>query len=657
MSQQKEVLYRFGPFCLHASKRLLLREGEIVHLPAKTFDTLLALVESGGSVLDKDELIKRVWPDCFVEEINLTVNISALRKALGETPNDHRYIVTVPRRGYCFVASVTEDNGHKTFSTDGDIIEANNRIDESPRENLSENQEEPSRRSGLMRLPAFGNRLAVFSRPNILAALLAAVLLGALALFSISKQSNEKPPAEAKTIAVLPFRMLGAEGEEYLGLGITDALVTKLSNLKQIIVRPTTAVLKYEGAAFDPLAAGHEMAAANVLDGKIQRSGSRIRVTVQLLRVSDGASLWANTFDEEFTNLFAVQDLISERVAELLAVELTGQEKEMLAKNNTVNPDAYQAYLKGRYFMTLRTAHGFNKAVESFEEAVKKDPNYALAYASLADGHTMLCYYGLVPPDVSFNKARAATLKALELDASLPDAYSSLGSIKFNYEWDIAGAEKAYRKAIELNPNHSNAHARYATCLTVMGRFDEALQEVKLARSLDPLAILLVVIEGDILRYSRRYDEALEKYREAAVLNPNHFIVHSQMGEAYEQKGMYMEAMVEHEKAMRLGGDPPEIIDALKQAYAESGMEGYWRKKIELIKASARDNESLYYDLATTYIKTGEKNQAFEWLEKMFEKRQAALIYLNVDPAYDDLRSDPRFASLLQRMRLVAMNT
>ncbi|MCI0489682.1 MAG: tetratricopeptide repeat protein [Blastocatellia bacterium] len=658
MIERNEVLYRFGPFCLDASKRLLLRDGEPLHLPAKTFDTLLALVENRGRVLDKDELIKRVWPDCFVEEINLTVNISALRKVLGETPNDHRYIVTVPRRGYCFVAGVSEINGHNASSTGEEFPETEACIDENHPESLSESRAEQTRRGNFTNVHAFEYILQQFSRSSILVASIIVVLLGAVALLFISKQSNEAQPAEQdKTIAVLPFRMLGAEGEEYLGLGITDALVTKLGNLKQIIVRPTSAVLKYDGAAFDPIDAGRELAAANVLDGKIQKSGDRVRVTVQLLRVRDGASLWADTFDEEFTNLFAVQDLISGRVAELLAVELTGREKELLAKNDTASPGAYRAYLKGRYFLTLRTPHGFKKAVESFEEAVEKDSGYALAYASLADGHTMLGYYGLVPTDTAFDNARASAVKALSLDDGLPEAHASLGSIKFNYEWDFAGAEKAYRKALELNPHHSTAHARYATCLTVLGRFEEAMREIKRARELDPLSIVLAVIEGDILRYSRRYDEALEKYREAIELNPNHFLVHAQMGEAYEQKGMHGEAMAEYEKSLTLGGDPPEIIDALKRAYEAAGMEGYRRKKIELMKASLHENQALYYDLAMTYIKVGEKNLAFELLEKMFEKRQSTLIYLNVDPAYDSLRSDPRFASLLQRMGLGSLNT
>ncbi|MCI0349397.1 MAG: tetratricopeptide repeat protein, partial [Acidobacteriales bacterium] len=377
----------------------------------------------------------------------------------------------------------------------------------------------------------------------------------------------------------------------------------------------------------------------------------RIRVTVQLLRVIDGVSLWADTFDEDFTNILAVQDAISSRVTEALAVKLTSEEKVSLAKHNTTNHQAYQAYVKGRHFLTLRTEHGFRKAIESFEQAVAADPGYALAYVGMAEAWTLVGYYNFSSPAESFVKVQTAVVKALGIDGNLADAQLALATIKVFYEWDFAGAEQAFRRAGTLKPNHDRLHWRYSIFLLAMKRFDEALAEITEARRRDPFHLALTVLEADILHYARRYDQAMAKYREALELDPNNFLVHAQLAEAYEQQGKYEEAMAEHEKALALSGDTPQMISEYKRVFQQSGIRGFWKQKIDLLTKAPAGRPNAYAIVAT-YIKLGEKEQAFAWLEKMYQERQPVLIYLNVDPIYDGLRSDPRFAELLRRTNL-----
>ncbi len=631
MNDSENLRYEFDQYCLDAAKRLLLRAGEPVPLQAKAFDTLLVLIENRDRVVGKDELMKKVWPDTFVEEINLTVNISALRKALGESPNEHRYIVTVPRRGYRFVAEVRElKNGAAA-----EVEAAPNGQPAAPE------PEQP--------------QAARFFKARYVAPAIALVALALAGLMLFTRQAKHE--ARIETIAVLPFRELGAGAEDHLGSGMADALVTRLSQIKQLIIRPTSAVLKYRDAQTDPLAAGRELGADALLDGKIQRTGARIRVTVQLLKVKDGRPLWADTFDEDFTNILSVQDVIAARVAKELALKLTSAEQAALVRRHTSNHQAWQAYTKGRHFLSLRTEHGLRKAIESFEQASAADPGYAPAYVGLADSYSLLGYYSFVTPEAAYEPARAAAGRALSLDATLADAHTSLGLIRMNYEWDFAAAEQSYLKALELDPQHGVAHARYATCLLALGRFAEALAEIGKARRTDPLFPVFIVLEGDILRYARRYDEALEKYREALHLNPNHSAAHAQMAEAYEAQGRFANAVKSYAQALALSGDGPEIISTLAEAYRRAGMQGYWRKSIELMSKAVPEKPALAFPLATLCLKAGEKERALAWLEQVRRQRQPGLIYLNVDPLYDSLRVEPRFVALLQRAGLAAASS
>jgi DNA-binding winged helix-turn-helix (wHTH) protein/tetratricopeptide (TPR) repeat protein len=604
-------------------------DGQPVRLPAKAFDTLLALVDHSGEVLTKDELIKAVWPDTFVEEINLTVNISALRKLLGEAPNDHRYIVTLPRRGYSFVAPVER----LVDPTDAEPVQ-------QPAKPLAPEPAASSSR-GLYNGPI---------RLKWVAAGLAMVLGAALLAFYPVTWGSKTSQERQRSLAVLPFKVLSADADEFVGAGMADAIITRLGSLRQIAVRPTGAVLKYDAADQDPLAAGRDLAVDMLLEGKIQNSNGRMRVTVQLIRVDDGATVWGYTFDEPHSSLFDVQDSISTRVAEIMELNLTTEESKLLSKRLTSNPEAQRLYTKGQSLLMLRTYHGYQKGIEFLERAIRTDPEYAQAYAALAEAHALSGYYDMKPPIEAYRKATEAAQKALQLDPTLADAYVMIGMIKTFFEWDLAGAEEAFKTAIDLSPNHSTAHAKYATCLNAAGRTSEALEELDRARRNATSSIVLSIMRGDILRVARRYDEALRQYREAVEMDPNYMAAYALLSDFYQQIGAYDEAVEANEKRMLLAGEAPELIEGLRKAYKQTGIQGYTRKVVELIETGRYGTGYSRRILTRTLIRMGEKEKAIDILEKLYAERQSTMIYLNVDPVYDHLRSHPRFQDLVRRV-------
>jgi TolB-like protein/Tfp pilus assembly protein PilF len=577
-------IYEFGPFTLNAAEHTLLCDGRVVPLKPKILDLLLVLVQNSGHILEKNVLMNHIWPDSFVEESNLAVSISALRKVLGKGQEGQPYIENVPKRGYRFLADVV-----------------------------------------------------AFEHP----------------VHQLQTKASEKPRTEPgrPSIAVLPFKHIGSGEDEYLGLGMTDALITRLSNVRQVIVRPTNAVRKYQ-EALDPIAAGKELRVESVLDGSIQRSGQRIRVTVQLVNVADGASLWAEKFDEQFTDIFEVEDSISEQVAKALTLQLTREEKEQLVKHPTQNTEAYQAYLRGRYFWSKRTPESFKKALDYFQQAIEIDPNYALAYCGLADYYIWVSGFNLVPPKEYLVKAEEAALKALHLDETLSEAHTSLGHHKV-LTWDWLGAEKAFKRAIELNPNNADAHYRNAVYLQVFGCFDEAISENRKALEIDPLSIGFVGL-GISFYFARHYDRAIEHLSDILEINPNFGAAHFYLGLAYEQKKMHDEAITEFKKTTSLLGNELEVLAYIAHTFAASGRHGEAQKTLdELLELSQHRFVEPYF-IALIYTALDEKDQAFAWLEKGYEEHFGTMGALKVDPMFDSLRDDPRFENLLQRMGLLA---
>lgn len=665
MLKSPKHFYEFGPFRLDTVKRRLVRDGEVVSLTPKAFETLLVLVENSGRVVEKDDLMDKVWAGLAVEENNLTQNISALRKALGERRDEPQYILTVSGLGYRFIASVKESWADQEGKADAPIesepvTQKGLRSDQNGSEQGNSGQDisiKPAASAPENFRAATDAATDKKSewRKWALVALVALIFLAGGAYLFLRHEKKVEATAAASTsqihsIAILPFKSLGTEGaDEYLGLGMADALITKLSSIGQINVRPTNAILKYTNAEEDLGTAGRELGVDSVLEGRVQKSGDRLRVTVQMIRVSDGAPLWGDKFDEKYTDIFAVEDRISEEVVEALLPTLTGAQKQQLTKHYTENPEAYQSYIKGRYFWNKRNDEGLRKAISYFEDAIIEDPNYALAYAGLADAYATLGVVEDVAPQENMPKARSAAMKALELDDGLAEAHASLGYVKHRFEWDWAGAEREFKRAIELNPQYATAHQWYGWYLLSLGKFDEALDEFKLAQQLEPLSLYTNLTLGTPYFYLRQYEKAAGQYSRVVDMNPDFWLAHWWLAKTYEQEGKYDEALAEYQKMAKLRGENLSQFPIVGYLYAISGKEAEARKILEESER-ARNQHVPPYPMAVISMGLGEKERALEWLEKSLKERETVMIFLKIDQRFDGLHTDPRFLQLVKEL-------
>ena len=620
MSQQTTHLYEFGPFRIDTKNRLLFRDGQPIPLKPKVVDTLLVLIENSGRVLDKDELIQTLWPDTFVEEGNLTQNIYVLRKALSNDSNGEPYIETIPRRGYRFAGQVKK---------------------------LAGEEDRPST------IPPTGWTHLLSNRWVWLSAAVVVILL-AVGLYRLLPTQPRSAGAnlEVKTLAVLPFKALDTSGDDYIGQGMADALITKLSNIRQVTVRPTSAVLRYSGNSEDPLAAGRALNVESVLDGKVQRAGDRVRVTVQLLRVADGASLWAEQYDEQFTNIFALQDSISAQAARSLTLQLTGGETALMRKHATENAAAYDEYLQGRFFWNKRNTAGFKKAIEHFERALAVDPDYALAYAGLADCYIRLNDYDAPMAQESVPKGREAVTKALAIDDSLAEAHATLGFIKFRHDWDFPGAEIEFKRSLQLDPNYSEAHQWYAFYLLAVGRADEADVEMKRAQDLDPLSVSLNSNLSLHLFFRHKFDQSVQQSLKTLEMEPNHFPTRVTLGLNFEQLGLNKQAIEELKKAQALAPNDAGTIAALAHIFSKDGEPKDARDVLVELENWSKKNYVMPYSIAILHAGLGENAKALEWLERGFQDRSLRPVWLLYDPRLEGLRKDPRYVRLVQAMGL-----
>jgi DNA-binding winged helix-turn-helix (wHTH) protein/TolB-like protein/tetratricopeptide (TPR) repeat protein len=638
-------LYEFGPFRLDAARRVLLRGDEPVPLAPKAFDMLIVLVSHRGQVLEKDRLMEILWPDSVVEEANLPQNISALRKALGESPSERKYIVTIPGKGYKFAAEVQESPGENATLVMNRYSRATIVVEE--KEDDGRNAALPAETLGVAAAAAPARKTA--SRTLAFAGtalLIAAALFGWLA----SRKKEEVTPRPIRSIAVLPFKQLLASGDDPLGVGITDVLIARLSSLHGIIVRPTSAVLKYTAVDKGTAEIGRELGVESVLEGSVQRSGESMRATVRLLRVSDGVLLWSDKFDGPSTDLFTLEDRISERVAEKLTLQLRPEEKYALARHYTENSEAHLAYLKGRYQVEKRTPDAAARAIEFFQQALQKDTNYALAHVGLAESYMTLAVTGARRPNEAFPRVKEGVTRALEIDPLLADAYTILGVTKFWHDWDYPGAGQDFKRAIEINPNHARAHEMYAHLLSNLGRPAEALAESSRALELDPLSLIGNALRGQQLNFAGRYDDAIEHLQKTLDVEPNFWIAHIGLGKAYERKKMYSEAIAEFQTAWDLSNGSSEPKSLLGYTYAVSGRPREAHLALQELKQSARVRYIAPKHIALIYAGLGDKNGMFEWLEKAYEDRDISLTFIKVEPRWDPFRADARFVNLIHRV-------
>ena len=496
------------------------------------------------------------------------------------------------------------------------------------------------------------------SKSLIGALLAAAALLFALGVWFFSHNMTRKPAtalavAAEKRIAILPFKPLLAENrDQVLELGMADTLIAKLSNSRELIVSSLNSVRKFVRLDQDSVAAGRELQVSSVLEGNVQKAGDRIRVTARLIKVADGSSLWAGTFEDKFTDVFAVQDTIAQKVADALALRLNGEENKRLVRHYTDNVEAYQLYLTGRYHWNKLTPPEITKSIEFFKKAIELDPTYALAYFGLADAYRALAPTGEVPPKDILPQAKAAAAKALEIDDSLAEPHVTLAFIRAWFDWDWAGAEREARRAIELNPNLGFSHLAYAQLLSHLGRHQEALTEARRARELDPLSLIINTLYGSYLYVARQNDEAEAQLRKTLDLDPNFWIARLFLGNVLIEKGKYSEAVQELDKARQLSGGNSEPVSMIGYAWVKAGDSAKAKTILQELKSLSAQRYVPANNVALLCSALEEKDEALAWLEKGYQDRDMRLCRLKVEPKWDSMRSEPRFVELLRRIGL-----
>jgi DNA-binding winged helix-turn-helix (wHTH) protein/Tfp pilus assembly protein PilF len=455
------------------------------------------------------------------------------------------------------------------------------------------------------------------------------------------------------SIAVLPFKSLHEEGaDEFLGLGLADALVTRLSNIRQLIVRPTFAVLGYRNLQSDPVSIGRELKVDSLVYGVFQRDGDQIRVSVQLVKVQEGATLWAATFHESFTNVFSIQDSISEQVAQALALKLSGEEQRQIARKYPHNTEAFQLFIKGRYFWNQRTAEALKRGMGYAQQAIAIDPTYAPAYVGLADTYNLLAgHAGLVPRE-TFPKARAAAMRALEIDAELPEAYASLAFTNYRFEWDWEVAEKNFLRAIRLKPNYATAHHWYGECLACMGRFDESLAELKIAHELDPLSLPVNTDVAQSLYFARRYDECETQSQQALEMDPTFIRAQIILGSALGQMERYEEAAAVFAQTVELSERNILAMSGQGYVYARMGKKKLAQEILAYLEELSRHQYVSAYHLSVIYAGLRQTRKTLDNLDRAHAERAVFLVWLNVNPRFDFLRGEPRFAELVKSIGL-----
>ncbi|MFP5265212.1 MAG: winged helix-turn-helix domain-containing protein [Blastocatellia bacterium] len=651
MEQYSRHFYDFGRFRLMAAERILLRESDVVPLTPKVFEILLTLVENSGQVISKEDLIRRVWPDTFVEEGNLTQNISLLRKALGEGQNSHQYIETIARRGYRFIAPVSE-SWEEALSAKPDArgpgfgqkaTQPNATL--APVETLERPAAEDARlgtklESGPARPTArFGVRPALAG----LAALVIATV--GVVYFSKGSEAVNGPANVIESIAVLPFANTAADTDtEYFNEKITESLINNLSQLPKLRVVPRSLVSGYKGREVDLRRIGHELNVRSVLTGIVYRRGDTLSIQVDLIDLANVSQLWGQHYDRKISDILLVQEDISNDIFANLRLKLSLEEKKQL--------DAFSLYLKGRNYLNKRTADGLQLGIEYFRQAIDVEPDYAPAYAGLADCYNMLVVYGISKPQEAFPRAKEAALKALRIDETLAEAHTSLAFVKHRWDWERDDAEREFRLAIRYKPGYAPAHQWFSSYLVAMERFDEAITEARRAQELDPLSFISNLHLGWILYLAGRNDEAIEHCKKLLDVDPNFFPAYRYLGLAYEQKGMYPEAISEFEKGVKLSGSSL-MIALLGHAYAVSGNKAE-AKRILTELGRQKQKYVSPYTVSAIYAGLGDRGQVFKWLEKAYGERDIWLMNLRVDPVFKNYRSDPRFAGLLQRVGLAS---
>ena len=643
--------YFFGDYTLDLKRGCLLYGHDEVKLRPKSFAVLKYLVENNGRLINKDQVIEAVWMGTAVTDDSLVKCLKDIRRALHDEAQ--QIIKTVPRRGYIFAAEVRNNvAAAPVTSLTQETSGAQTTIEEvtmqrGGMETSADRIAPPLENTGLG-LAHFKRAIAGHRWITVGSVITLALIVTAAAYFA-------RPSDKIDSIAVLPFVNVGNNAEtEYLSDGISESLIDSLSqlpNVKKVI--PLNSVLRYKENQMDAQAVGRELDVRAVLTGRLIQHGDDLLIIAELVDAKDNKRLWGGQYNRKAADLLSLQGEIAREISEKLRLQLTGEQKERLTKPHTESAEAYQLYLQGRYYWHKFTDEALIKSGEYFQRAIEKDPNYALAYAGLSDSYAAMAFFGQMPPKEAWRKSEEAAVKALAIDDALGEAHFALAVVKAWYDWNWPGAEREFKRAIDLNPEFAGAesHALYAEILDATGRFDEAVAEAKRSQEVDPLSTHYRADVRHILYHARRYDEAVEEYKKGLEKNPNSIDAYIGLGEVYVKQGRYEEALAEVLKARPLVKSPRQLA-RIGSVYAAAGKRDEAIKILEEVKALAGERYDLGVHIAAIYAALGNKDQAFAWLDNAYEAHAFVLIELKVDPKFDTLRADPRFADLLGRMRL-----
>ncbi len=641
--------YRFGPFELRTQTRELYKHGIRLKLRPQAYQVLALMLEHAGECVTREELQKRIWPsNTFVDfENGLNTAIKQLRASLSDSAAEPRYIETLPKLGYRLIMPVEVESA-------------------SARERAAETTEDSGTATGLGEVVIPNLERPTTPRRWPWVAAITASVLGIVCLVTFLKWPRVQPapregvPNGRIMVAVLPFdNLTGDETQDYFGDGLTEEMIAQLGRLdpKEIGVIARTSVMHYKRTSERVDQIGSELGVQYVLEGSVRREAEKVRINAELIEVGGQRSLWAQEYDRELTNLLVVQSEIAREISDSIQVTLGSRERSEAITKPSLTPQAYQAYdlyLKGLYFWNERSILGFQQAISYFQQAIAKDPDYAPAYAGLANSYTLLPGYSLTSPSKYIPKARAAALRALEIDNDLPEAHVALALILENYDWEWDAAEKEYRRAIELNPNYATAHQWYAELLMWRGRFDEAFRESEYARTLDPLSLIIATDHGSILYFSRQYDRAIEQFNSVLEMDPNFQRARVVM-DAYTQKGRYAEALAILDEWGGTAGDGPgrwAMWSKYAYIYGQSGQKDKARAELKKLEVANRTQQVDPEAMMLANLGTGNNQAALDWLEKAYAQHSNIMTTIKVEPAFDPLRGDPRFQELLQRVGL-----
>ncbi|HMI53998.1 MAG TPA: tetratricopeptide repeat protein [Candidatus Saccharimonadales bacterium] len=608
-----------------------------LRLQEQPFQVLAMLLENHGEVVTREELQKKLWPaDTFVDfDHGLNKAINKIRDALNDSAESPRFVETVARRGYRFVAEVkvveTVPARSLELATQPFAAEAPGRPD------LAGRLATPKRF-----LPPLAWKISV---------LVLVVLMAALATWRLHSWNHPSPVI--RSLAVLPLESLSSDAsQDYFADGMTDELISALGQISALRVISRTSVMAYKHARKPLPQIARELNVDAVVEGTVLRSGDQVRITAQLIEASTDKHLWSQSYEGELRDTLALQNKVAKAIADQIRISLNPEEQAALKNVRVVNPKAYVSYLKGRYFWNKRTADSLKVALAYFNQAIEEDPKYAQAYSGLADTYALLgdWQYAVMTPKEALPKAKAAAIKALELDGALGEAHNSLAFCLDGFDWDLDSAGKEFRRAIELNPGYATAHHWYAWHLALLRRYDEALAEMRKAENLDPLSLIINADLAELLALAHSYDESILQSRKTIEMDANFALAHNHLGQAYLQKHMNDEAVAELQKAVQLSAGSPTCMANLARAYVASGKTSEAVKLLNDLKKRSSPVSSHASEIAVIYTALGDRGQAMHWLEKGYEERFNPGVLLR--PGFDPLRSDPRFQDLVGRIGL-----